>query len=198
MGRQLLVLSALYGFEKRGAFVGTEADKYWMASNGKSAGVDLYVGGTEHAVLHLLYARFWHKVLFDLGHVSTPEPFYKLVNQGLILARWSFMRSARSLETRNVSSFDVIDIEETGQVLKGKDKANNAPLIGIKVSEVDVEKKGMFFYLKMVAEEIFELKPVALKCRNRGVTLLTQTMFWPNTARMRSACTRCSWARSKW
>jgi leucyl-tRNA synthetase len=47
--------------------------------------VDLYVGGTEHAVLHLLYARFWHKVLFDLGCVSTPEPFYKLVNQGLIL-----------------------------------------------------------------------------------------------------------------
>ena len=48
-------------------------------------GVDLYVGGTEHAVLHLLYARFWHKVLFDLGCVSTPEPFFKLVNQGLIL-----------------------------------------------------------------------------------------------------------------
>jgi len=48
-------------------------------------GVDLYIGGTEHAVLHLLYARFWHKVLFDLGHVSTAEPFYKLVNQGIIL-----------------------------------------------------------------------------------------------------------------
>jgi len=48
-------------------------------------GVDLYIGGTEHAVLHLLYARFWHKVLFDLGHVSTPEPFHKLVNQGIIL-----------------------------------------------------------------------------------------------------------------
>ncbi|MCU0778654.1 MAG: class I tRNA ligase family protein [Akkermansiaceae bacterium] len=47
--------------------------------------VDLYVGGTEHAVLHLLYARFWHKVLFDLGHVTTPEPFQRLVNQGLIL-----------------------------------------------------------------------------------------------------------------
>ena len=67
------------------SFVGKDADNYWMASNGKAAGVDLYVGGTEHAVLHLLYARFWHKVLFDLGHVSTPEPFYKLVNQGLIL-----------------------------------------------------------------------------------------------------------------
>jgi leucyl-tRNA synthetase len=48
--------------------------------------VDLYVGGVEHAVLHLLYARFWHKVLYDLGHVSTPEPFGRLVNQGYILA----------------------------------------------------------------------------------------------------------------
>ena len=67
------------------AFVGKDADNYWMASNGNAAGVDLYVGGTEHAVLHLLYARFWHKVLFDLGHVATPEPFFKLVNQGLIL-----------------------------------------------------------------------------------------------------------------
>ena len=59
-------------------FVGEAAEKYWM-------NVDLYVGGTEHAVLHLLYARFWHKVLFDLGHVSTPEPFQRLVNQGIIL-----------------------------------------------------------------------------------------------------------------
>jgi leucyl-tRNA synthetase len=67
------------------SFVGKDADNYWMASNGKAAGVDLYVGGTEHAVLHLLYARFWHKVLFDLGYVATPEPFFKLVNQGLIL-----------------------------------------------------------------------------------------------------------------
>jgi leucyl-tRNA synthetase len=56
-------------------------EKYWMGENG----VDLYVGGAEHAVLHLLYARFWHKVLFDIGVVSTPEPFHKLVNQGLIL-----------------------------------------------------------------------------------------------------------------
>jgi leucyl-tRNA synthetase len=65
-------------------FVGTEAEKYWMGG-GKPGGVDLYVGGTEHAVLHLLYARFWHKVLFDLDYVSTPEPFQRLVNQGLIL-----------------------------------------------------------------------------------------------------------------
>ncbi len=59
-------------------FVDPEKEKYWMP-------VDLYVGGVEHAVLHLLYARFWHKVLFDLGHVSTNEPFRRLVNQGLIL-----------------------------------------------------------------------------------------------------------------
>jgi leucyl-tRNA synthetase len=64
-------------------FVGKDAENYWMS--GKSAGVDLYVGGTEQAVLHLLYARFWHKVLFDLGYVSTPEPFHKLVNQGMVL-----------------------------------------------------------------------------------------------------------------
>ena len=68
------------------AFAAKEAESYWMSGDGDAKpGVDLYIGGTEHAVLHLLYARFWHKVLFDLGHVSTPEPFYKLVNQGIIL-----------------------------------------------------------------------------------------------------------------
>jgi leucyl-tRNA synthetase len=55
-----------------------EKEKYWMP-------VDLYIGGAEHAVLHLLYARFWHKLLYDLGYVSTKEPFQKLVNQGMIL-----------------------------------------------------------------------------------------------------------------
>ena len=65
-------------------FVGEEAERYWMEGD-KPGGVDLYVGGTEHAVLHLLYARFWQKVLFDLGYVSKPEPFQRLVNQGIIL-----------------------------------------------------------------------------------------------------------------
>jgi leucyl-tRNA synthetase len=60
------------------ALISPEAERYWMP-------VDLYVGGAEHAVLHLLYARFWHKVLFDLGVAHTPEPFQKLVNQGMIL-----------------------------------------------------------------------------------------------------------------
>ena len=65
-------------------FVGKEAERYWMGGQ-KPGGVDLYVGGTEHAVLHLLYARFWHKVLFDLGYLSKSEPFQRLVNQGIIL-----------------------------------------------------------------------------------------------------------------
>jgi len=73
------------------ALVGKEAEQYWMVSKKADGtphfgGVDLYVGGVEHAVLHLLYARFWHKVLFDLGYVSTPEPFGRLFNQGYIQA----------------------------------------------------------------------------------------------------------------
>jgi leucyl-tRNA synthetase len=86
------------------AFVARDIERYWMLSSKRSGltppapkeaftpalhhagGVDLYVGGAEHAVLHLLYARFWHKVLFDLGHVSTPEPFGRLFNQGYIQA----------------------------------------------------------------------------------------------------------------
>ena len=79
-------------------FVGEDAERYWMTPSKSKVesrkskidnapmGVDLYVGGVEHAVLHLLYARFWHKVLYDLGHVSTPEPFGRLFNQGYIQA----------------------------------------------------------------------------------------------------------------
>jgi len=70
------------------ALVDPGVERYWMADPepGGVGGVDLYVGGVEHAVLHLLYARFWHKVLYDLGHVSGPEPFKRLINQGYIQA----------------------------------------------------------------------------------------------------------------
>ena len=64
------------------ALVGKDIERYWMSPSG----VDLYVGGVEHAVLHLLYARFWHKVLYDYGVAGTPEPFGRLFNQGYILA----------------------------------------------------------------------------------------------------------------
>lgn len=65
------------------ALIGAESERYWMP-------VDLYVGGAEHTVLHLLYARFWHKVLYDIGAVSTKEPFQRLVNQGMILGEVEF------------------------------------------------------------------------------------------------------------
>lgn len=70
------------------ALVDPEVERYWMGPREgiPHGGVDLYVGGAEHAVLHLLYARFWSKVLFDLGHVSSAEPFHKLYNQGMIQA----------------------------------------------------------------------------------------------------------------
>ena len=71
------------------SFVDKAKESYWMP-------VDLYVGGAEHAVLHLLYARFWHKVLYDLGVVSTKEPFQRLINQGMITS-FAFQRSNKSL-----------------------------------------------------------------------------------------------------
>ena len=69
------------------SLVDPDIEKYWMSNpDDQVGGVDLYVGGVEHAVLHLLYARFWHKVLYDLGYVSGPEPFKRLINQGYIQA----------------------------------------------------------------------------------------------------------------
>ncbi|MCD4824845.1 MAG: class I tRNA ligase family protein [Phycisphaerae bacterium] len=88
-------------------FCDPDIAEYWMGQ-GDSGGVDLYVGGAEHAVLHLLYARFWHKVLYDLGHAATPEPFYKLFNQGMI-------RSFAYRDSRNVCiGYDDVDFREDG------------------------------------------------------------------------------------
>jgi leucyl-tRNA synthetase len=70
-------------------------------------GVDLYIGGTEHAVLHLLYARFWHKVLFDLGYLSSAEPFQRLVNQGIILGE-----DGRKMSKRWGNVIDPLDVIE--------------------------------------------------------------------------------------
>jgi leucyl-tRNA synthetase len=90
-----------------------------MGSAGSPGGVDLYVGGVEHAVLHLLYARFWHKVLFDLGHVSTPEPFQRLFNQGMIQA-------AAYTDERGmyVNAADVVEERDGTFTLNGVKKVN--------------------------------------------------------------------------
>ncbi|UTC75551.1 leucine--tRNA ligase [Treponema sp. OMZ 792] len=95
------------------AFADKEKCDYWMP-------VDLYVGGTEHAVLHLLYARFWHKVLYDLGLVSTKEPFTRLVNQGMITS-FAYMRKNKSLvpvdKVKKISETEFEDME-TGEKLE--------------------------------------------------------------------------------
>ncbi|MAI67602.1 MAG: leucine--tRNA ligase [Phycisphaerae bacterium] len=95
-------------------FVDSEAEQYWMGN-----GIDLYIGGAEHAVLHLLYARFWHKMLFDLGEVSCNEPFQKLFHQGL-LTSFAFQRANKSLvPTDKVSQQGEAFIEtDTGKELE--------------------------------------------------------------------------------
>jgi len=104
--------------------VNPELEKYWMP-------VDLYVGGAEHAVLHLLYARFWHKVLYDCGVVSTKEPFHRLVNQGMILGEVEYTAQ------KNASGAWVSYTEDLPE---GYER--------VKLDFNEVEKKGEKFYVK--------------------------------------------------
>ncbi len=102
-------------------FIDPEKEKYWMP-------VDLYVGGAEHAVLHLLYARFWHKVLYDFGLVSTKEPFHRLVNQGMILS-YAYQRKNKALvaidqvEEKDGKFFSTQDGEELERVVAKMSKS---------------------------------------------------------------------------
>jgi leucyl-tRNA synthetase len=101
------------------AFVDSEVERYWMGptNDGHTGGVDLYVGGVEHAVLHLLYARFWHKVLFDLGHVSSEEPFHRLFNQGYIQAY-----AYRDARGQTVTASEVV--ERDGRYFHGDEEVS--------------------------------------------------------------------------
>jgi leucyl-tRNA synthetase len=125
-------------------FVDPEKEAYWMP-------VDLYVGGVEHAVLHLLYSRFWHKVLYDLGHVSTPEPFQRLVNQGLILGEMEFHFFEDTMG-RPVSAADARDMDEeaseAGVKVFAFHKRTGEKLIGKRIDEILVEKRGDAYVLK--------------------------------------------------
>jgi leucyl-tRNA synthetase len=112
--------------------VDPEKEKRWMP-------VNLYVGGSEHAVLHLLYARFWHKVLYDAGVVSTKEPFQKLVHQGLILGEREFTRYLSDEDEHAVSAEHVDD---------GKDQRTGEPVRAVEVPKEEVEKQGDHFVLK--------------------------------------------------
>jgi len=124
------------------AFLSPEAEKGWLP-------VDLYVGGAEHAVLHLLYARFWHKVLFDRGHVSTCEPFQRLVNQGMILGDLEFTGYARG-EGQGTSGKGVEWVSAKGVKEQTDDddnttlveKSSGQPIASVKLQADQVEKKG--------------------------------------------------------
>ncbi len=102
-------------------FCSKEAEQYWMP-------VDLYVGGAEHAVLHLLYSRFWHKVLYDIGVVSTKEPFQRLINQGLITS-FAFQRKNKTLvptdevEEKDGKFFEKATGEEVEQIIAKMSKS---------------------------------------------------------------------------
>jgi len=110
--------------------VDPEKEKYWMP-------IDLYIGGSEHAVLHLLYARFWHKVLYDAGIVSTPEPFGKLVHQGMILGEMEYTVHVAA-DGSYVSAEHVEDgVTDSGAAVDTR-----------RVDESDVEKKGDIFVLR--------------------------------------------------
>ncbi len=117
------------------ALVDPALEKAWMP-------VDLYIGGAEHAVLHLLYSRFWHKLLFDRGHVSTPEPFMKLVNQGMILGEMEFT-GYRKQAGGWLSAADVkLDADN-----KPIDRKTGEPATPVRVDPAHVEKQGEYFVL---------------------------------------------------
>ena len=107
-----------------GGPVDKEQENYWMP-------VDLYVGGSEHSVLHLLYARFWHKVLYDCGVVSTKEPFQRLVHQGMILGEVEYTA-----------------YEKDGKIISADEAAELKDVTKISLSESDVEKRGDRFVMK--------------------------------------------------
>jgi leucyl-tRNA synthetase len=107
------------------ALIDPAKEKYWLP-------VDLYVGGAEHAVLHLLYARFWHKVLYDVGVVSTKEPFQKLINQGMILGEMEY----------------TLYRDAAGKPVSYKGDLDTSALKTERLPESDVDKKGDAFIWK--------------------------------------------------
>jgi leucyl-tRNA synthetase len=118
------------------ALIDPAKEKAWMP-------VDLYVGGAEHAVLHLLYARFWHKVLYDRGYVSTVEPFQKLINQGMILGEVE--HHAMKTSCGNWVSYNEAIESDDGTF---SDPATKEKCSVVKVIEDDVMKAGDVFVLK--------------------------------------------------
>jgi leucyl-tRNA synthetase len=128
--------------------VDPEKERYWMP-------VDLYIGGAEHAVLHLLYARFWHKVLFDAGVVSTEEPFLRLINQGMILGEVEFTAYRHVSAEGDLIGYVSAEHAAPAEMLEDGDHApthmddrDGTPLMAVPVPEAEVEKRGDGFVLR--------------------------------------------------
>jgi leucyl-tRNA synthetase len=141
--------------ENQEVFVDPDKERAWMS-------VDLYVGGAEHAVLHLLYARFWHKVLYDRGHVSTPEPFQRLVNQGIILGETEYT-TYRTAEGTVVGVENVRADGEGGWICT----TTGAELQATGVTPEEVEKKGDVFVLKSEPDKRVESRAYKMS-KSRG------------------------------
>jgi leucyl-tRNA synthetase len=129
--------------------VDPEKEKYWMP-------VDLYVGGAEHAVLHLLYSRFWHMVLYDAGVVSTPEPFARLVNQGMILGEME-LTAYRHVDGATGQVFGYVSAEhvaededrDSGEHHSHIDVRDGSLIKAVRVSEQDVVREGNSVVLRV-------------------------------------------------
>lgn len=128
-------------------FIAPEQERYWMP-------VDLYIGGAEHAVLHLLYARFWHKVLFDRGHVSTPEPFARLVNQGMILGEMEFTGYRTVVQAGEEPRW--VSVRELRKDALAT--AEGQSVEAVKLTADHVEKKGDQWVLKEQPEVVVDAR----------------------------------------
>lgn len=137
------------------AFIDPVKEQTWMP-------VDLYIGGAEHAVLHLLYSRFWHKVLYDLGHVSGDEPFRRLVNQGMILGE-AENTGYQDAEGKLASLLHVKEVEDGSRI----DKRTGQALQPVKFGFDQVVKQGDKFVLKDQPEVVIESRTYKMS-KSRG------------------------------
>ena len=169
--------------KNRDALIDPEVEQAWMP-------VDLYIGGAEHAVLHLLYARFWHKVLFDRGYVKTPEPFQKLVNQGMILGEME-ITGYRTAEGDWVTAAAITADADGKPVLKESGKSVET----LRIAVEDAEKQGENFVL--TANPSIRLESRAHKMSKSRGNVVNPTRSCRNTVRTPCGSMKCSWAHSK-
>ena len=199
------------------AFCDPEVERYWMGPRnlGDPGGVDLYVGGVEHAVLHLLYARFWHKVLYDLGHVSSWEPYRRLYNQGYIQAyayrnrRGQVVEAAEVTETEDGFRWNgqpvVREFGKMGKSLKNSVNpdelyaeygADTFRLYEMSMAPLDVSRPwetravvGMFRFLQRLWRNLIDEQSGALRVHERPADDTTRRLLHRTIAGVREDLT---------